>query len=399
MAALFSRIKVNALCARASTLRNGISCTIPALTYDHENRFTVWGGMNYHIPINFSDGVTWLCRIRRRNVTSPPLALQNRLILSEAATYRILATTAVPVPDVYDVAINSPSNPVVVGYILMEKLKGTPLTNCTIDSDATKVHVLEQLADIFIALARHPLPAIGCLLGPDNLTICPILEESAVDSRDDGDICLLGPFKSVLEYRNALVNHQIDCILRGECYPDNAIDAYLVHQYVLDALPSIVRREQDDHSFFIKHMDDKGDHILVDDSFNIVGLIDWEWAQTTTKSEAFAAPSYLLDVRQYFEGSNKLSPDEVLLASILEAKGHDDLASCVRDGRVTHRFAHCVGGDIGDPDSLPNHFLGLRAALRRTGLGETWAQWRETALQRNVNVNDAGLRSLMLRER
>lgn len=392
MAALFSRINVNALCARASTLRNGISCTIPALTYDHENRFTVMGGMNYHILINFSDGVTWLCRIRRQNITSPPLALQNRLILSEAATYRFLATTAVPVPHVYDVAIDSPSNPVGVGYILMEKLKGTPLTSYTIGIDA-KVHVLEQLADIFIALASHPLPAIGCLLGPDNLTIGPILEESAVDARDDGDICLLGPFNSVLEYKNELVNHQIDLIVRGESYPDNAIDAYLVHQYVLDALPSIFQREPD-HLFFMKHMDDKGDHILVDDSFNIVGLIDWEWAQTTTKSEAFAAPLCLLDVGQYYEGSNELSPDEVLFASILQAKGHDDLASCVRNGRVAHRFAHCVGGDIGDPDSLPNHFLGLRTALQRTG--ETWAQWRETALQRNVD--DANLQLLMLRE-
>lgn len=29
--------------------------------------------------------------------------------------------------------------------------------------------------------------------------------------------------------------------------------------------------------FYLKYVDDKGDYILVDEYFNIIGIIDWEW--------------------------------------------------------------------------------------------------------------------------
>src|ERR1700729_1987983 len=119
MTALLSRVNVRALRDRAAALRK-VDCTVPELSYDHGSRFSIMGGMNYHIPVNFVDGVTWLCRIRRRNITSTPLAHQNRLILSEAATYRFLSSrTQIPVPEIHDWAIDSPSNPIGVGYILM----------------------------------------------------------------------------------------------------------------------------------------------------------------------------------------------------------------------------------------------------------------------------------------
>ncbi len=35
---------------------------------------------------------------------------------------------------------------------------------------------------------------------------------------------------------------------------------------------------------------EKGDHILVNNSYDIVGIIDWEWSQTVSKAEAFCSP-------------------------------------------------------------------------------------------------------------
>lgn len=141
-------------------------------------------------------------------------------------------------------------------------------------------------------------------------------------------------------------------------------------------------------------MDDKGDHILVDDAFNIVGVIDWEWAQTTTLSEAFSAPLYLLDVGEYYRGSNDLSRQESEFASILTQKGEDSLASAVNQGRIAHRLAHCVGGDVNDPDSLRIHFMGLlKATLVCHAPFDSWDQWRESVLRRYSD--DGGLKILV----
>ena len=73
------------------------------------------GGMNYHIPVCFCDGVEWICRIRRDNVSSPPRDIQNAILLSEVATLDFLASTKVPVPKVHDYASFGDGNPVGVG--------------------------------------------------------------------------------------------------------------------------------------------------------------------------------------------------------------------------------------------------------------------------------------------
>ncbi|KIM44111.1 hypothetical protein M413DRAFT_443157 [Hebeloma cylindrosporum] len=389
--ALISRVNVDALRDRAMTIRQ-VPCIIPEIEYDSAK--SMMGGMNYHIPINFVDGVTWLCRIRRHNVTSTPLAHQNLLIESEAATYHFLSSrTSIPVPKVHDYALcDSPSNAIGVGYILIDKLDGVPLSDRVLGEDDRK-HVLNQLADIFISLKQHPFSEIGCLSSPESLSIGPILEECAIDTDQEGHLRLLGPFNSALEYRKSSIKHQIQLILRGESYTRNAIDAYLVHRFILDNIIDIITKD-DQGKFFLKHMDDKGDHILVDNAFNIVGVIDWEWAQTTTLSEAFSAPLYLLDVGEYYGGSNKLSREESEFASILAQKGQDSLASAVTQGRIAHRLAHCVGGDTDDPDSLPDLFMGLlKATCVPDPPFDSWDQWRESMLSRYGD--DDGLKLLI----
>jgi hypothetical protein len=57
-----------------------------SMSFDSANKYSVMGGMNYHILINFVDGVTWLCCVRWQNTTSTPIAHQNLLIKSEVAT-------------------------------------------------------------------------------------------------------------------------------------------------------------------------------------------------------------------------------------------------------------------------------------------------------------------------
>src|SRR4051812_17510447 len=69
------------------------------------------GGMNFHLEIEFDDGVILLARIRRFNGTSPPPALGDYILQSEVASLEFLGRTAVPAPRVFDFALEGANNP------------------------------------------------------------------------------------------------------------------------------------------------------------------------------------------------------------------------------------------------------------------------------------------------
>ena len=123
------------------------------------------GGMNYHIIITFEDDVEWTARIRRFNATSPPAPLRDYILRSEVATLKFLEGTAVPAPKVFEYAFEDASNSVGVGYILQEKVPGRSLQWSSATAEQRR-KVMEQLADIYIELSRHPLELLGSLDRP-----------------------------------------------------------------------------------------------------------------------------------------------------------------------------------------------------------------------------------------
>lgn len=103
--------------------------------------------------------------------------------------------------------------------------------------------------------------------------------------------------------------------MRGECYAEREIDAFLIHCFLLDSASNILLYHGlDDGRFYLKHADDKGDRILVYDDYNITGIVDWEWAHTDSKSAAFNSPVLLLPVADLYDGTNHLGEDELLFA-------------------------------------------------------------------------------------
>lgn len=131
----------------------------------------------------------------------------------------------------------------------------------------------------------------------------------------------------------------------------------------------------------MKHADERGDQILVDDAFNITGIIDWEWAHTDSKSGAFNSPIVLLPVADFYAGVNCLGEDEAFFAQCFEEKGHSDLGTIVRSGRLIHRFRFCCGYDLADWEGFLGLFAGLLGALGMTEDFQ-WETWRTEALDR-----------------
>lgn len=170
------------------------------------------------------------------------------------------------------------------------------------------------------------------------------------------------------------------------------MDAYLVHRFLIDLVPSVLPSVQDDGKFYLKHADDKGDHILVDEHFNITGIIDWEWAHTASPAHAFNSPIGLLPVADFYSGKNDLGDDEIVFARLLEERGRHDLARFVWNGRLQHRFTFCCGYDLVDWDGSLGLFRGLRDAIGVDD-GLEWNDWKAAALQRYKD--DSGLQVLL----
>ncbi|KKZ61955.1 hypothetical protein EMCG_03574 [[Emmonsia] crescens] len=71
------------------------------------------------------------------------------------------------------------------------------------------------------------------------------------------------------------------------------------------SVPAVILSSQqplnDGHSY-LKHADDKGDHILVDDDYHITVLIDWEWSYTASKAAAFKSLGRRKTLTEFYEG-------------------------------------------------------------------------------------------------
>lgn len=106
--------------------------------------------------------------------------------------------------------------------------------------------------------------------------------------------------------------------MREECYTRRPVDAYLIHRFLLDSVPKFISSYHavNDGRFNLKHDDDKCDHILVDDDYNITGVIDWEWAYAASKAVAFNCPVFLLPGTDFFKGTLGLGEDELVCSGL-----------------------------------------------------------------------------------
>ncbi|KAF1731191.1 hypothetical protein CRV24_009270 [Beauveria bassiana] len=393
VAHLISKINTAALEARATHLRSGMPCSIAPLRYDKTTRSAVMGGMNYHVEIRFQDGAVWLARIRRANATSPPPALRDYIIQSEVATLLFLEKTRVPAPKMYDYALEQPGNPVGVGFILMEKLPGKSL-RWSLANEQQRRKIINQISDILIDLRKYPFQDLGSLDNTGQSRVGAFAQESLTNFLQS-DMRTIGPFRSMEDYHKSSLGLLIDGIIQEEAYTDRPVDAYLIHRFLLDLVPLVAPSSSNKGDFYLKHADDKGDHILVDESFNITGIVDWEWAHTAPSSHAFNSPIALLPVADFYHGKNCLGDDELYLARLFREKGQEELAQVVQNGRLQHRFAFCCGYDLVDWDGFLGLFSGLREAVGVDN-GMDWDEWRAVALDRYKDEPD--LQLLLSRE-
>ena len=102
----------------------------------------------------------------------------------------------------------------------------------------------------------------------------------------------------------------------------------------------------DEGPFYLKHTDDKGDHILVDDEFNVTGIIDWSFARRLPAYDAFGPSLLTAELDQLLQGERGLSALDELLASTLDAKC-PKLSRFMRLPDTCRRFIFSLGVGMG----------------------------------------------------
>jgi hypothetical protein len=234
---------------------------------------------------------------------------------------------------------------------------------------------MQQLADGFLELERHPLQLTG------SLALCST--EGKTTEVDTIDIevgpfaqvpCFtnpqhaLGPFETLQEAYEALIRQQMATLASKEI-KDLPVDNYLSFLWRLKHLPDLVAgSESRNGPFYLKHYDDKGDHILVDEDHNITGIIDWEFASFEAKELAFSSPCMMWPVREFYRGSNVLGDEEQRFAAVFDGLGRGDMGDIVRRGRRWQRYLFFLGGGIPrDMEEFEPLFQGLRESFGSGG--------------------------------
>ncbi|KAI9795794.1 MAG: hypothetical protein M1833_006815 [Piccolia ochrophora] len=390
---LLHMVDVRALKSLASRLRDGISSIIPALEgHSSEDArleavMSQMGGQNCHLDVVFEDGVVWLARIRLDDPTLPPKLVQNYIFLSEVHTLRWLERVEIPTPKVFHYEVQSQASPVGVPFLLMEKLKGSPLQWDRV-SKGEKSRVVKQLVDVFLELEKHPFDVTGSISALDEKWSSPKMGAFAQPHLFSTPETPTGPFETLKDSLQTIVSQQLR-LIRNRELSSLAIDHDLVFRYRRSMIPSVLSSTTNKGPYFLKHFDDKGDHILVDDEYNITGIIDWEFASAEVKELAFSSPCMLWPVGDFYSGSNVLSHQELEFAEEFERRGRQDLASMVRNGRRIQRFLFFLGGrtstEEGEFQSL---FNGLRSTILTTSGEdlESYEDWKARALGKGAMI-------------
>ncbi|KAJ5718543.1 hypothetical protein N7488_004189 [Penicillium malachiteum] len=385
------RAKINdeAVCQRASELNGNVECEI-----EHPppwGRGALMGGANYHARIRFESGAVWLMRVPRTN-GSLPQSLIDHLVRSEYATLKFLESTQVPAPRVYDYAIaEEQNNKIGVSYIFMEEMPGRPWNQQgspgkeTADNE-DKEKIWSGLADILIELERYPFPKGGSLLpGSSGSCLEPVV--GALASERFLVLSPAGPYDTAKEYYASFMEQNMVLIADGQLFTSFPVNAYLVFLYLKSQIDTLTATTtsadepaEESEKFYIKHVDDKGDHIMVDDDLNIVGIIDWQMARVVPANEAFGPSLVTAEMSDIYDGISSLTEQDQALARLLREKGAGHLADIMSKDEKLRRFF--FGLDVEFP--WEETLLLIRGIWTAFDLGKDteWKTWKIGMLEK-----------------
>ncbi|KAI9793098.1 MAG: hypothetical protein M1816_000996 [Peltula sp. TS41687] len=271
--ALLDSVNWEALCDFASKLNDGKKCTVlPPMGM---------GGRHMVRILKFEDGSRWIARLKLS--TKDTTALGDEMMKSEVDCLTLVKDrTTMPVPRVFGSMYKDYAT-IGAPVMLMECLPGNVGTDLNYRSIPAqyKSKFFEEMARCQAEMSSSLFPKIGSISR---------LEDG---SYEIGPIPWLGgPFETATEYLKAWASKatfpiEEDFIRMGSGeFADEIIKS--VAEFpgrIADLAERIAKRNHG--PFPLRHIDFGHNNIVVDDEYNILGVIDWEGA--------FAAPWEIVD--------------------------------------------------------------------------------------------------------
>ena len=232
----------------------------------------------------------------------------------------------------------------------------------------------DQWADILCTIHKYPFNEIGSLTwksqsNGEDISVSPI-----VDHHRTGTFSQMGPFRNAIEYYSTLSEKYLELILDGQLFSAYPVKFYLIFKYLTQLAISgrwnAFEEDLDNGPFFLKHMDDKGDHhILVDDDNNITGVIDWRFARVVPAFEAFVPSLLTADLDDFFTGNAGRSPMDMVLTDALCGKRTPDidLARMMNGPDLVRRFSFGLGMGMNISSTEADHLF-KNIMLTATGI-------------------------------
>jgi hypothetical protein len=290
------------------------------------------GCANYHAILIFDDGEEWLARIPRTGFSDVPMDLVEYLVASEYATLKFLESTTLPSPKAFGYGLLSDTtNAAGVNYILMEKLPGKPYYPY-LATPEQQSRVISQVADFLVELSKYPLPHAGSLLSTEgSINVGPVASNRFVS------LGKYGPFDNAMDYFTGIADEYLTLIADKQIYDQYPKEAFLFYKLLYRHAADLCCNETSG-AFYLKHVDDKGDHLLIDNDYNVTGIIDWQFARVVPACEAFGPSLVTADLGELYSGKASLSEDDKTLFKALKLKGREDFAGYTGDVDPVRRF-------------------------------------------------------------
>ncbi|CAH0031347.1 unnamed protein product [Clonostachys rhizophaga] len=376
--ALRARINVAALCQAASALHGGTPCGF--FTGNFGRRKATMSGINFDAWVRFADNDAWVVRIPRITTFSHlPADLIESFIQNEYATLKWLSKTGVPVVQAHGYGLASdPSNLVGISYMFMGAMPGKPF-NVIRATREQKLRVYGQYAKILAVIhCQKPRKFASSLGHPEtdeeNQNI-----HYAIASDGFTHLGRHGPYRTPLQYFVSTAERYLELIGDGQLYPEYAKEAFAFYSLLRDKVaPVLAARSGEDREFWLKHMDDKGDHIRVDKNYNIKAIVNWQLARFVPAEEAFGPSLFTASIGQLYGGTPGLGINDHIMTSMIRDTGNQDLVKFSSSDELARRF------QLGLADGLSRtEVLGLIGAVLELLYGddyrdvEAWckAQW------------------------
>ncbi|WVF66851.1 hypothetical protein IAT40_001593 [Kwoniella sp. CBS 6097] len=361
------------------------------------------GSCNFHIEIDFEDGSNWMMRIRRRVVHRMPDAPLKLNIESEVATKQVLQQAGVAVPRAYLPLRDSRLHHKLL-YSYQEFIPGQLWTSMSDRKDEQdpldtgSINHVRSLAEWFISMEKASFDKIGSptfssgdASNSSKIVIGPQIERRPAYVESP---YYHGPFMTPKERWLSSIDTRLTLLRRREyCTIQREVSLYLA---LLEVKSLVQACEELDHPgpYYIKHDDDRSDHIKSREDGTVTYILDWEWAYTTNKEDAFCSPIGWVH-KDFLNGKNdQLSSPEQALVQAYVDQGRLDLAECVRNGRKYHRltgFMRDMTTNIQTLNATRRAFLGQPDD--HPGQPNTREEW--LALKKEEFKDDEGLKRLL----